>query len=81
MKDADLEFKSIQRLAFMDKLKPLLFHYEMNHFTPIFRSDPLTNKRLTTERRWHPKVPWKPVCQSSLIKSSHHAGRLRILFL
>lgn len=51
MKDADLEFKSIQRLAFMDKLKPLLFHYEMNHFTPIFRSDPLTNKRLTTERR------------------------------
>lgn len=35
--------KSIQRLAFMDKLKPLFFHLEMNHFTPIFRSDPLTN--------------------------------------
>lgn len=59
--------KSTQRLAFTDKLKPLFFHLEMNHFTPIFRPNPLTNAVLQASH--HREAP-TPKGTTSLPKQS-----------
>lgn len=61
--------QSVQRLAFLDNLKPLFFHYEMNHFTPIFRSDPLTNPVLQASHHREAPTP-KGTTKTSLPKRS-----------
>lgn len=64
--------KSTQRVAFTDKLTPPFFHYEMNHFTPIFRSDPLTNPVLQASH--HRQAP----TSKGTAKTSAKAVRLKV---